>query len=114
MRHPQNKKTCTSKRSKLNLLHQLERQTGNLRNAQLKKELVEANSTISTLKSDLETAQAKNRSDIETIKNQQMKIESVVSKCSAYKVSTKKCQDELSEKEKEMNKERYNIRHFLV
>lgn len=111
-KRPQNKRTCTLKRCKLILLHKVERQTGNLRNAQLKKELVEANSTISILKSDLETAQAKNRSDIETIKIQQMKIENVVSKCAAYKVSTKKCQDEFSEKEKEMNKERYNIRLF--
>jgi hypothetical protein len=96
------------------LLHKVERQAGNLRNAQLKKELVEANSTISILKSDLETAQAKNRSDIGTIKIQQMKIENVVSKCAAYKVSTKKCQDEFSEKEKETNKERYNIKLFLA
>ncbi len=69
---------------------------------------MEANSTISTLTSKLETAQAKNRSDSETIKSQQIKIENVLSKCSAYKVSTKKCQDEASEKEKEIQKERHD------
>jgi hypothetical protein len=69
---------------------------------QLKKELLEANAHIVTLKSDLETARAKTKSDLETIKIQQNKIDSVSAKCAAYKVNTKKCQDEVIEKEREM------------
>ncbi len=76
--------------------------------SQLKKELVEATSCIATLKSELETARAKNKSDLETINIQQVKIESVSAKCTALKTSTKKCQDESIEKEKEMNALRYD------
>ena len=73
------------------------------RNEQLKKELMETTSQVTTLKSELETARAKNKSDSETIKIQQSKIECVTAKCSAYKVNTKKCQDLANDKEKEMN-----------
>ena len=76
--------------------------------SQLKKELVEATSFIATLKSELETARAKNKSDLETINIQQVKIENVSAKCTALKTSTKKCQDESIEKEKEMNALRYD------
>ncbi len=74
---------------------------------QLKKELVETTSQIAALKSELETARAKNKSDSETIKIQQGKIENISAKCSAFKSSTKKCQDEFIEKENEMNVLRY-------
>ncbi len=76
-------------------------------NEQLKKELIETTTQIAALKSDLETARAKNKSDSETIKIQQSKIESVTAKCSAYKINTKKCQDEANDKEKAMNDLRY-------
>jgi hypothetical protein len=79
---------------------------------QLKKELVEATSKIATITSELETVRAKNKSDSETIKIQQGKIESVSSKCAAFKMNTKKCQDEFMEKEKELNALRWK-RHFL-
>ena len=72
-------------------------------NAQLNKELAEAAAQIANLKSDLETSRAKNKSDSETIKIQQNKIDSVSAKCAAFKVNTKKCQDEVAEKEREMN-----------
>jgi hypothetical protein len=70
---------------------------------QLKKELVEATSEKANLKSELETARAKIKSDSETIKIQQRKIEGISAKCNAFKTNTKKCQDEFIEKEKEMN-----------
>jgi hypothetical protein len=78
-------------------------------NAQLNKELAEAAAQIANLKSDLETSRAKNKSDSETIKIQQNKIDSVSAKCAAFKVNTKKCQDEVAEKEREMNAFRFKF-----
>jgi hypothetical protein len=75
---------------------------------------METTAQIATLKSDLETSRAKNKSDSETIKIQQNKIESTSAKCAAYKVNIKKCQDEVNDKEREMNDFRYTMNYSYI